>query len=174
MSGFNACGVQNIAEKAGVPKGSLYNHFRSKEALACAAVERYCEQYTVPQLAILTDASMPPAERIIAYLDDARGRFEARAFIGGCMIGNLSAELSDQSSAVAERLTLVFQVWTEAVNACIAESQVAGAVRATLDSAATARFIVNALQGAILRAKVEKTATAFEDLVVAVRLVLSS
>lgn len=173
LSGFNGCGVRDIVDKAGVPKGSLYNYFRSKEALGCAAVQRYWEQYAIPQLGILTCASMPPDERIMAYLDDVRERFEARGFTGGCMIGNLSAELSDQSSAMAERLAMVFRVWTEVVDACVAEGQAAGTVRATLDPAATARFIVNALQGAILRAKVDKTATAFEDLIVAVRLVLS-
>jgi len=31
--GFNGVGVQEITEQAGVPKGSFYNHFESKEAL---------------------------------------------------------------------------------------------------------------------------------------------
>jgi|SRR6516164_4874142 TetR/AcrR family transcriptional repressor of nem operon len=42
--GFNGCGVQEIAETAGVPKGSFYNHFESKEALGAAVLERYWEQ----------------------------------------------------------------------------------------------------------------------------------
>jgi TetR/AcrR family transcriptional regulator, transcriptional repressor for nem operon len=32
--GFNAVGVQDITEAAGVPKGSFYNHFESKEGSA--------------------------------------------------------------------------------------------------------------------------------------------
>ena len=32
--GFNGCGVQDITDAAGVPKGSFYSHFDSKEALA--------------------------------------------------------------------------------------------------------------------------------------------
>ena len=36
--GFNGCGVQEIAETAGVPKGSFYNHFESKEALGAAVL----------------------------------------------------------------------------------------------------------------------------------------
>src|SRR5580698_11556667 len=32
--GFSACSVQDITDAAGVPKGSFYNHFKSKEALA--------------------------------------------------------------------------------------------------------------------------------------------
>ena len=41
--GFNATSVQDITEAAGVPKGSFYNHFESKEALGAEAVVRYRE-----------------------------------------------------------------------------------------------------------------------------------
>lgn len=39
--GFNGCAVQDITQAAGVPKGSFYNHFESKEALALAALEMF-------------------------------------------------------------------------------------------------------------------------------------
>src|SRR3954463_2549400 len=39
--GFNACSVEDITKAAGVPKGSFYNHFRSKEALGAEVVDRY-------------------------------------------------------------------------------------------------------------------------------------
>ena len=35
--GFNGCSVQDIVDAAGVPKGSFYNHFDSKEALGVEA-----------------------------------------------------------------------------------------------------------------------------------------
>ena len=41
--GFNAAAVKDITDRAGVPKGSFYNHFESKEALAIVALERYGE-----------------------------------------------------------------------------------------------------------------------------------
>ena len=39
--GFNGVGVQEITDAAGVPKGSFYNHFDSKETLGAEIVERY-------------------------------------------------------------------------------------------------------------------------------------
>ena len=51
--GFNGCGVQEITEAAGVPKGSFYNHFASKEALGAAVLDRYWHQRVGDTLRIL-------------------------------------------------------------------------------------------------------------------------
>ena len=41
--GYNASGIQQITDHAGVPKGSFYNHFDSKEAFAAVVVDRYAQ-----------------------------------------------------------------------------------------------------------------------------------
>jgi TetR/AcrR family transcriptional regulator, transcriptional repressor for nem operon len=56
--GFNGVGVQEITEQAGVPKGSLYNHFESKQALGAEIVERYGLNST--RRAVLLDKTVPP------------------------------------------------------------------------------------------------------------------
>ena len=60
--GFNGVGVQDITDTAGVPKGSFYNHFESKEALGAEIVERYGADKRRREL--LTDKSIPPLERL--------------------------------------------------------------------------------------------------------------
>src|SRR5215468_6021797 len=45
--GFNATSVQDITEAAGVPKGSFYNHFESKEDLGAEVVSRYLEKAAI-------------------------------------------------------------------------------------------------------------------------------
>jgi len=49
--GFNAAGVKDITDRAGVPKGSFYNHIDSKEALAVVALQRYAERRRLEDLA---------------------------------------------------------------------------------------------------------------------------
>ncbi len=39
--GFNNTGIQEILESAGVPKGSFYFYFRSKEDLGLALIDHY-------------------------------------------------------------------------------------------------------------------------------------
>jgi len=58
--GFNGCGVQEITDAAGVPKGSFYNHFASKEALGAAVLDRYWQQCASATLGILEDSEVRP------------------------------------------------------------------------------------------------------------------
>jgi AcrR family transcriptional regulator len=39
--GYGATGLQEILHAAGVPKGSFYHHFHSKEEFTVALIERY-------------------------------------------------------------------------------------------------------------------------------------
>jgi AcrR family transcriptional regulator len=41
--GYNGTGIQQSTDQAGVPKGSFYNHFASKEAFGAAIVDLYSE-----------------------------------------------------------------------------------------------------------------------------------
>src|SRR5277367_3249297 len=63
--GFNGCGVQDITAAAGVPKGSFYNHFESKEALGAEVVECYGRDN--PRRAALADTSIPAMQRLRAH-----------------------------------------------------------------------------------------------------------
>ena len=47
--GFHGCSIQDITDAAGVPKGSFFNHFESKEALAIDALGRYLQNNRNPQ-----------------------------------------------------------------------------------------------------------------------------
>src|SRR5882762_7763681 len=94
--GFNGCGVQDITEAAGVPKGSFYNHFESKEALGAEVVERYGKA-SAARRATLNDRSIPPLERLRKHFEITVAQFVATEFKRGCMLGNFSAELSTQS-----------------------------------------------------------------------------
>ena len=55
--GFSGCSVQDITDAAGVPKGSFYNHFKSKEALAAEIITEYGKGTT--DRSILTNLEVP-------------------------------------------------------------------------------------------------------------------
>jgi TetR/AcrR family transcriptional repressor of nem operon len=161
--GFNGCGVQEITEAAGVPKGSFYNHFASKEALGAAVLDRYWQQRGGATLRILEDGEFRPRERLRRHFAAMAANMAKGGYTGGCLIGNLGAELSDQSKLVCERLVAVFAGWTGAVETCIRQAQREGDIRADCDAGVLAAFLINAWEGAVLRAKVDKNAAPFEE-----------
>ncbi len=161
--GFNGCGVQEITNNAGVPKGSFYNHFESKEALGAAVVERYWQQRAGSVLRLLEDSDVRPRERLCRYFAAMAANMAKRGYTGGCLIGNLGMELSDQSELVRDGLATVFVGWTEAVEACVREGQREGQLRVDCDTTMLASFLINAWEGAVLRAKVVKNGAPFEE-----------
>jgi TetR/AcrR family transcriptional regulator, transcriptional repressor for nem operon len=170
--GFNASSVEDITKAADVPKGCFYNHFESKEALGAAALDRYWDG-CVARLKILSDETIAPVERLQLYF-----RCLSETLAGwnykGCLVGNFSTELSDQSRLIRDRLCSILAGWTRAVENCIREAQSAGQIGNDLEASVLAAFLVNSWEGAALRAKVDKDGKALEqfETVIFVRLLV--
>src|SRR4051794_13767599 len=108
--GFAASGVKDITETAGVPKGSFYAYFASKEALAAAILEHYwsdIEQRLVPMLG--GDGLVQ--ERIRRFFHALADEHEAGDFLLGCLIGRLSLELGGSSEPVQAELVRILDRW---------------------------------------------------------------
>ncbi len=164
--GFHASGVQDITQAAEVPKGTFYTHFDSKERFGAEVLGRYWERRADRAIAILGDESRSPLTRLKAYFQ-AKTRVSG-PFEKGCMIGNFSAEMAGDSRLVRDRLAAVFAAWTQLLANCIREAQTAGELRSSLDADTVAAFLIDAFEGAILRTKVDRDATAllrFETIV---------
>jgi TetR/AcrR family transcriptional repressor of nem operon len=160
--GFNATGVQDITDAAGVPKGSFYNHFESKEALGVEALERYW-QGALGSLEVLKDGDVPPVARLKAYFQKLNDFGRKHKYRPGCMVGNLSVEMSDQSPVMRERLAAILTTWSRAIEACVKEAQAEGSMRRDLEAKAIAAFMLNAWEGAVMRAKVDRSSVPFDQ-----------
>src|ERR1700755_245301 len=116
--GFAASGVKDITDAAGVPTGSFYAYFPSKEAFAAAILEHYWSDIEARILPILEAEGLPP-ERIKRFFHALADEHEATDFLLGCLIGNLSLELSGSSEAVRTELVRILDSWGEALAGCV-------------------------------------------------------
>jgi TetR/AcrR family transcriptional regulator, transcriptional repressor for nem operon len=149
--GFSRTSVDDIARAAGVPKGSFYYYFKTKEVLASAAVARYADQDAVQRDRMLT-IDGPALDRLRRYFEDIIDALETKGFAGGCLFGNLGLEAADHSVMLRDTISDGLAKWTEVIAAVIAQAIAAGDVRpgvAAQDSA---------WEGALLRARVEQSA----------------
>lgn len=155
--GYHATGVQQIVAAAGVPKGSFYNHFSSKEALAAEALGRYFEEHRRLLKGILADDGHGPLERLEGYFKRVERLLRGGGFRGGCMIGNLGLEVSDHSEALRSRASALLAELTAAVESCLGRARQAGEIDEDADLHALAELVINSWEGAILRMKVDKS-----------------
>ncbi|GGC90140.1 TetR/AcrR family transcriptional regulator [Undibacterium terreum] len=155
--GFNACSVQDITSAAGVPKGSFYNHFDSKEALGAEIVDRYRENSKLAVL--LADQSVAPGRRLQEYFTALNQRYGKSQFARGCLLGNFGMELSDQSELIREHTAAAFAQWSSELESVVAEAQAAGEMPDELSAAELASFLLNSWEGAVMRAKIDKSRT---------------
>ena len=158
--GFNAVGVQDITDTAGVPKGSFYNHFESKEALGVEIVERYGANQTRRE--ILTDPSVPPLQRLRRHFDRISALFAESHFKRNCILGGFSAELANQSETIRESLRKLYGQWTKDIEATIAEAQTKGEIANKTKASDLAAFLLDSYEGALLRARVERSRKPFD------------
>jgi TetR/AcrR family transcriptional repressor of nem operon len=155
--GYAATGVQGIAERVGVPKGSFYNHFASKEVFGADVLDAYFHRNEDKLRSMLCDAEIAPLARLEAYFDERIEAFRAAGFVRGCLLGNISAEVADHSALMRERLVKHFAAWSGYFENCIAQAQDEGAISSHLPAGLLARFVLNSWEGALLRMRADRS-----------------
>ena len=155
--GYNNAGIEAVLQAAGVPKGSFYYYFDSKEDFGLQVLDRFAECYDVDLDAHLGDGSLSPLARLRHHFESTVARLESKACRNGCLAGNLGQEMADQSEAFRARLEEIFGRWVDRFAECIRQAQAEGEVPADLDPHRTAEFLLNSWQGAVLRAKTARS-----------------
>jgi TetR/AcrR family transcriptional repressor of nem operon len=166
LQGYNATGIDAVLKKAGVPKGSFYHYFGSKEEFGLAVINRFAERYDQYLGSFLDDESVTPLKRIHNYLESGVASLMDNRCFKGCLIGNLGQELADQNERFRVRLDQIFHSWKERFAACLQEAQQTGELAKDRDSAVIAGFLLSGWEGAILRAKVMKSPQPLHDFIV--------
>jgi TetR/AcrR family transcriptional regulator, transcriptional repressor for nem operon len=156
--GFSASGVAEITAAAGVPKGSFYNHFESKEAFACAALGDYWEKGG-PACTMLAGAK-PAPERVRDHFKALDRLVSTDDYAAGCMLGNFAIEAGPLSETLREHVVTLYDQWTAQLADCLTEGQDAGTISKVFPADAFARFLIGAWHGAVQRAKVERNGRA--------------
>ncbi len=154
QQGYNATGIQQITDEAGVPKGSFYNHFESKDAFAGQIIRHYADGVDQAWVAGLANAPADPLAALRHLFSGFIAHHEQSA-CPGCLIGNFAAEMAESSLVCRTELGAVMRNWRERLASLIEQAQASGQVRTDLDATALAAFFWDAWEGALLRMRIE-------------------
>lgn len=170
--GFSAVGINEILTASGVPKGSFYHYFGSKDAFGEALLESYFEDYLADLDATLSAPGLSMAQRLMNYWQnwqDTQSFFDCQ---GKCLAVKLGAEVADLSEAM--RLALkrgtsgIADRLTRAIEAGVAEGSLS--VDGTPDAAAQSLYQL--WLGASVMAKIVRNTQPFETAMMTTRQML--
>jgi TetR/AcrR family transcriptional repressor of nem operon len=102
--GFSAVGLNEVLAAAGVPKGSFYHYFASKDAFGEALLDSYFEEYLAEIDETLRRPDLTMAQRLMDYFRQWQKNQSFSDCQGKCLAVKLGAEVADLSEAM--RLTL--------------------------------------------------------------------
>ncbi len=165
LHGYNATGIDAVLKQAGVPKGSFYHYFGSKEEFGLEVIDQFAVRYDRKLDTFLLDEEVAPLNRIRNYLEYGLTNLTQNQCSRGCLIGNLGQELADQNERFRARLDEIFASWKERFTACLREAQAAGELAPSADPSVIAGFLLSGWEGAILRAKVQKSPLPLRDFI---------
>lgn len=154
LRGFQSGSLEAIVSRAGVTKGALYHHFQDKAALGYAVVEEVVrEPLLAAYLAPLEEAD---GDRLTALQEVLRRRaddFVEGGIALGCPLNNFAQEMSPLDEGFRARVAATLEAWTDAFDDALARARDRGFVRADVDTARVAAFVVAAVEGSFGMAK---------------------
>jgi AcrR family transcriptional regulator len=150
--GYYGTSMSDLVRETGLEKGGIYNHFSSKEQLACATFDRnvalvgarFGEEMASRRGAL---------ERLFAVVDVLAGLTENSPVAGGCPILNTAVEADDTNPVLKERAQRAMDGWLKLVGKTLKEGMQTGEFGPETDPRETASVVVATLEGALMLSK---------------------
>jgi TetR/AcrR family transcriptional repressor of nem operon len=156
-AGYASTGVKEILEIAGIPKGSFYHYFPSKESFAREVLLRYFTGESKRAEKILGNNKIAPLMRLRKYFGELISVYGPSGPITGCMAGGLTLEMADHSDVLQSVLSESFSRWQSGIEDILRAAVESGDLAKGAKTNELAAFVLNSYEGALLRSKAERS-----------------
>jgi len=160
--GFVGVGLSEILSSAGVPKGSFYHYFASKEVFGCALLEAYFDAYMARLDGLFARPGLTEAQRMEVYFQRWIETQFSEDFAERCLIVKLAAEVSDLSDAMRAIMLKGTERILGRLTDCIREGVAEGSIKSALAPAECAAWLYEAWLGASLLTKLRRDRSVFD------------
>lgn len=157
--GYNATGIQDIVDSAGIPKGSFYAHFKSKETLGLEVLATDAE---VTQGTLIVSDDEHPLERLQNHFKTLASDYYRLKYRSGCLIGDFASELASNPKfrqATLHHMT----VWSENIAEVLGQAQNRGDVSKDREAGTLARYLLDSFLGSALRVRMSRSQQPFYE-----------
>ncbi|MDG5972156.1 HTH-type transcriptional repressor NemR [Sphingomonas paucimobilis] len=173
-------GLMEILKECGIPKGSFYHYFASKEAFGCALLQQYVDEY-IEKLARLLAETGNGRESLMRYwnawIADPTSSSDSANPVQGwaddCLVVKLAAEVADLSEDMRRVLDAGVQQLLARIAALIDEAREDGSVPDGAPSPALARMLYQMWLGAALLTKLSQNRMPLHQALIATETLLA-
>lgn len=155
--GYAATGINTILEQAGVPKGSFYHHFASKEAFAVEVLKHYAAGEDARFIEHASAKKLSPLARLQRYFKAMVTVHGYGTPVSGCLLGTLSVEVAEHSDVVRQATRAALDGWQSGIAELLQAAISEGELAKSSDVNELAALIVAHWQGSLVRMKAEQS-----------------
>jgi TetR/AcrR family transcriptional repressor of nem operon len=157
VGGYTDCGLTELLESAGLPRGSFYHAFPSKETFGVEVVRAFYASHDARLDELASDRKSPALARLRRYFEllfdrATRTTDDER----GCLLAMLALEKSATSPVLRAALLDAFGRWQARIEGLLREALESGELAPGDDPARLAGLLLHAWEGALLRARLER------------------
>lgn len=150
--GFSAVGLSTLLKESGVPKGSFYYYFPSKEAFGQALLEDYVADYQA-RLDALMGLNGTAADKLMAFCGAWLDQERQAGLVSTCLVVKLGAEVADLSEAMRRVLDDGVKTLTATLAGLLRDGAADGSLVAQTDPDAVALSLYAQWLGAAILSK---------------------
>ena len=156
--GYHGTGLNELLERSGAPRGSLYHYFPGgKEQIGAEAIARAGEQVAAA-VAHLLRAKPSPADAVEALAGLLAAGLEASAFERGCPVATTALEVTPRSEPIRAAVQASFESWLAPLR-----QRLVAAGFAPGEAAQRADLTIAALEGALVLARARQNADVLRE-----------
>lgn len=153
--GFRSADLATILTRAGVTKGALYHHFGGKTELGHEMIDQVLRDWILDRWLHSVEKAADPIDALIDLARKSEQEVTPERLALGCPLNNLSQEMSAIDEGFRQRLSSIYQEWSDGLRVLLERGQRHGTVREDVDVLSAATFIVASWEGSIGLAKCE-------------------
>jgi len=154
QQGYEGTSLNDVVGKAGVSKGAFFHYYPSKQAISQDVINKYAREQLTAPLQKHLDAAETVKAGLINWVSDFFEGFKGQNFKGGCLLGNMALELSDQNDAAREVIKAHFLELENIIASSL--KPLADEGKLYMEPRQLARLLLSSMQGATMMSKVHK------------------
>ncbi len=158
--GYGNTGIQDILKACGIPKGSFYNFFDSKEAFALESISYYSNGSLDYLTTLHEDMSLSPQNKIRRFFIITNDNLRRENCKLNCLLLSMTNEISGEQSPFAKSISINIEKMKAFITQWISLGQDDGSIKTELPAEVITDLLYDGFHGAITRMKYQQNQNA--------------